>query len=95
MEKIPAITVFDQNILSEYFIYLASKELNNTQRYYHINYLKTLEMETNIKFDDMTKNVLLIYQFVLKRIYPEKYREILEFMIKYLENRKNNWNDYV
>ncbi len=36
MEKIPAITVFDQNILSEYFIYLASKELNNTQRYYQI-----------------------------------------------------------
>ncbi len=41
-------------------------------------------------FDDMTKNVLLIYKFALKRIYPEKYREILELMIKYMESRKNN-----
>ncbi len=64
--------------------------MNNIQRYHHINYSKTPEKETNIKFDDMTKNVLIIYQFVLKRIYPEKDREILEFMIKYLESRKNN-----
>jgi hypothetical protein len=62
--------------------------MNNIQRYHHLYYTKTPEKETNIKFDDMTKNVLIIYHFVLKPIYPENDRKILEFMIKYLESRK-------
>jgi hypothetical protein len=93
MQRIPAITICHENNLKDIFF---NRNLKNFDRMIQdvISKLKdknvdkdlNLEIETKIQLNNNQKILLFKYQTIFKGYFPNKYKKILELMIKYLEN---------
>jgi hypothetical protein len=97
MRRIPAITICHENQLRDIFF---DRNLKNFDRMADevISHLKdiykksvrkdlNLEIETKIRLNTNQKILLFNYQTIFEYYFPNKYKRILELMIKYLENK--------
>ncbi len=96
LQRIPAITICHENYLRDIFFNNNSKSNDRMVRaisfvlfrYYNKRIDKdlNLEIKTKIRLNNSQKVLLFFYETKFKEEFREKYKQILEFMIKYLEN---------
>jgi hypothetical protein len=96
MQRIPAITLCHENILRHIFFDETLKNFDKKFKYIYYIFKQMyknnfdmdlyLEIETKIQLTKNQKILLQFYETVFKKEFPNQYKEILVFIMKYLEN---------
>ncbi len=102
-QRIPAITLCHENILRHIFFDETLRNFDKKFKYIYYIFKQVdknnfdmdlhLEIETKIQLTKNQKILLRFYQTVFKKEFPNQYKQIMVFIMKYLEN--NNYKSLI
>jgi hypothetical protein len=87
IENIPAMTICHENKLGKNFFSPEKLiEIENHIQKFNLNYSVNSKIESTEYLNETNKKILSFYEYLLRKTNPYLYKEILEFLIKYVQN---------